>query len=139
MQVRHDLGQLRRRCSFSLSVVSMLALTIMYVVVSAIPAWAQQQIGAARVVANKVTGTLPSARESVALHAGIDVFHNEVIDTAANSSTVLVFQDNTQLSICPRSEVVLPTLISSGCLPLRLGTLPVSARRTRSPAPGGPP
>jgi hypothetical protein len=94
----------------------MLALTIMYVVVSAISARAQQQIGAAQVVVNKVTGTLPAAREPVALRPGINVFHNEVIDTAANSAAIVVFQDNTQLSICASSEVVLPTLVSSGCL-----------------------
>jgi uncharacterized protein YlaN (UPF0358 family) len=71
------------------------------------PAWAQQPAGAARIVVNNVSGTLPTARERVVMRVGIDVVPNEVIDTAENSATLIAFKDNTQLPICPSSEIVL--------------------------------
>jgi hypothetical protein len=41
------------------------------------------------------------------MRVGIDVFPNEVIDTAESSATLIAFRDNTQLPICPSSEIVL--------------------------------
>jgi hypothetical protein len=101
------------------------------------PAWAQQPVGAARIVVNDVRGTLPAVREAVTLRIGADLVQNEVIDTAANSATLLVFQDDTQLAVCPSAEVVLsraefaasptgPTLvvfIPRGCTQLSSGLL----------------
>src|SRR6266478_2471130 len=111
---------LKRRL-LSTALLILLAVMAVCLVADPVPARAQQQIGWAQRVVNKVTGTLPAALGPVALRPGIDVFHNEVINTEANSSTVLVFQDNTQLSICPKSEVVLPDRIPSGCLTAQLG------------------
>jgi hypothetical protein len=102
-----------------------------------LPVWAQQPAGAARIVVNNVSGTLPTARQPVMMRAGIDVFPNEVIDTLANSAALLRFQDNTQLAICPSTEVALrgavfdpnPTkselivYIPNGCTRLSTGLL----------------
>jgi hypothetical protein len=71
------------------------------------PASAQQPIGAARIVINKVDGTLPSGPGRVALYPNVGVVQNEVIDTAADGTTLIVFSDNTQLSVCPSSEIAL--------------------------------
>src|SRR5689334_4667068 len=87
--------------------LALLAAMAAWIVVHSAPAWGQQPVGAARLVVRNVTGTLPAAREHIVLRVGIDVFQNEVIDTLADSATLLAFQDNTQLSICPLSEVAL--------------------------------
>src|SRR5580704_2285703 len=57
-------------------------------------AWADLQIGATAQVVNSVTGTLATTRQTQILRAGIDVF-----------------QDQTQLSIGPVSEVVLDKFV----------------------------
>jgi hypothetical protein len=101
----------RRRLLLANSLLRVLAAVTVFSPVYPGPAWAQQQIGAARIVVNNVTGTLPSTRERAVLRVGIDVFQNEVIDTAANSAALVVFQDNTQLSICPSTEVVLDRVV----------------------------
>lgn len=61
---------------------------------------ADAQIGAASIVVNNVTGTL-ATHQSALLRAGIDVFQNEVIDTADQSASRVVFQDKTELSVGP--------------------------------------
>ncbi|MBV8775992.1 MAG: FecR domain-containing protein, partial [Alphaproteobacteria bacterium] len=86
------------------------ALPAAIVVVTA-PARAEQQIGAATAVVNSVTGTLATTRQRAALRAGIDVFQNETIDTADNSASRVVFQDRTDLSIGPSSQVVLDRFV----------------------------
>jgi hypothetical protein len=111
---------LKRRL-LSTALLILLAVMAVCLVADPVPARAQEQIGWAQRVVNKVTGTLPAAREPVALRPGIEVFRNEVIDTAANSTAIVVFQDDTQLSICAKSEVVLPDRIPSGCLTAQLG------------------
>lgn len=75
------------------------------------PAAADVQIGAAAQVVNSVTGTLASTRATQVLRAGIDVFQNETIDTAYASASRVVFQDQTQLSIGPASQVVLDRFV----------------------------
>jgi len=77
----------------------------------AAPASADPQIGATSVVVNSVTGTLATTHETAPLRAGIDVFQNEVIDTADNSASHVVFQDHTQLSVGPQSSVVLDRFV----------------------------
>jgi hypothetical protein len=137
MQVRYALGPPRKRGSFSIPIKSILALTTMYIVASAIPAWAQQPAGAARVVVNDVTGTVPRVRERTTVRVGDNLVQNEVIDTAANSATRVAFRDDSQLAICPSAEVVLeraefgessvgPTLvvfIPIGCMQFASGPL----------------
>jgi FecR protein len=72
---------------------------------------ADTQIGAAAQVVNSVTGTLASTRQQQVLRAGIDVFQNETIDTAYASASRVVFEDRTQLSIGPASQVVLDNFV----------------------------
>jgi FecR-like protein len=82
--------------------------------IAAIPlqaAAADQQIGAAALVVNSVTGTLATTRERTTLRAGIDVFQNEAIDTGETSASRVVFQDQTELSIGALSEVVLDRFV----------------------------
>src|SRR4051812_40186741 len=54
------------------------------------PVLAQQPIGTARIVINKVTGTLPSAPGRVALYPNIGIMQNEVIDTSADGATLVI-------------------------------------------------
>src|SRR5580704_14599586 len=72
---------------------------------------ADLQIGAAAQVVNSVTGTLATTRQTQVLRAGIDVFQNETINTANASASRVVFQDQTQLSIGPASQVVLDRFV----------------------------
>jgi ferric-dicitrate binding protein FerR (iron transport regulator) len=72
---------------------------------------ADTQVGAAAQVVNSVTGTLASTRQQQTLRAGIDVFQNETIDTAYASASRVVFEDRTQLSIGPASQVVLDNFV----------------------------
>jgi uncharacterized membrane protein YgcG len=78
---------------------------------SAPPAWADRQIGSAAQVVNSVTGTLETTRQPEVLRAGIDVFQNETIDTAYASASRVVFQDRTQLSVGPMSQVRLDRFV----------------------------
>ena len=78
---------------------------------SADAARADQQIGSAAQVVNVVTGTLATTRQRSVLRAGIDVFQNETIDTADNSASRVIFQDQTQISVGPMSQVVLDRFV----------------------------
>ena len=93
-----------RRLSFAVSVVAL-------GIVPGHSAMADQQIGAAAQVVNTVTGTIQSSRQRSVMRAGIDVFQNEAIDTGDNSASRVVFQDRTELSIGPTSEVVLDRFV----------------------------
>jgi hypothetical protein len=133
----NDFKDLRKRLPASIALLGMITLGWVLSFVIPLPVWAQQAAGAARIVVNNVSGTLPTARERVVMRVGIDVFPNEVIDTAENSTALLVFQDNTQLAICPSTEVALrgavfdpnPTkselivFIPNGCTRLSSGAL----------------
>lgn len=72
---------------------------------------AESEIGAASQVVNTVTGTLATTHQTAPLRAGIDVFQNEVIDTADNSASRVTFQDHTDLAIGPQSSVVLDRFV----------------------------
>jgi|SRR5580704_1645440 outer membrane immunogenic protein len=74
-------------------------------------ALADTQIGSAAVVVNNVTGTIASTQQRSVLRAGIDVFQNEVIDTADGSASRVVFQDRTDLQIGPASRVTLDRFV----------------------------
>jgi hypothetical protein len=74
-------------------------------------ALADAQIGAAQLVVNRVIGTIATSHEQTALRAGIDVFQNETISTAKTSASQVVFQDRTELSVGPESEVVLDQFV----------------------------
>ena len=105
MPERCDLQPLDQPRLFSL--VRLLTLMTLCSVAGAVPAWAQQPAGAARIVVNDVTGTIPAVRERTVVHVGDNLVQNEVIDTAPNSATLVVFQDDSRLAICPSAEVVL--------------------------------
>jgi hypothetical protein len=103
----NDFKEMRKRLPPSISLLGMIALVWVCSIVVPLRVWAQQAAGAARIVVNNVSGTLPTARERVVMRVGIDVFPNEVIDTAESSATLIAFRDNAQLPICPSSEIVL--------------------------------
>jgi hypothetical protein len=73
------------------------------------PAMAQSRIGVAAAVLNEVTGSLPGDQRR--LSTGDGVRQNEVIRTAGNASTQLLFRDETALSIGPSSEVTLDRFV----------------------------
>ena len=69
-------------------------------------------IGVASVVRNNVSGVLPSG--AVKIDTGASVVRNEVVITAEDSSTKLVFTDSTNLAIGPSSTVRLSNFVSAG-------------------------
>ena len=111
-------------------------------------ALADTQIGAAAQVVNSVTGTLASTRQQQVLRAGIDVFQNETIDTAYSSASRVIFEDRTELSIGPVSQVVLDNFvfnpnpsasqvavsISKGVMRFSTGLLPKPDYQIRTPS-----
>ncbi len=72
---------------------------------------AEQHIGAATRVVHLVTGALAPAEPPTVLRVGIDVFANEIVKTGENSAALLVFQDQTELSIGAKSEIVLDRFV----------------------------
>lgn len=68
-----------------------------------------QSIGNARSVTNQVDGILRGATRSLA--AGSDVFTNELIRTGDAATAQLVFLDNTNLNVGPRSAVTLDRFV----------------------------
>lgn len=72
-------------------------------------AWAADRIGVASAVVNKVTATLGSALKT--LRVGDSLFQNQVVETEPASSTQLLFQDETALTVGPGSRVVLDTYV----------------------------
>src|SRR5580704_11209474 len=109
-------------------------------------ALADQEIGNTQVVVNDVRGVI-GTQEPAVLHAGIDVFQNEVVRTGEKSASRVKFQDNTDLSVGPSSEVTLdhfvfdpdPTKsqvalsIAKGVARFTTGSLPKSAYRISTP------
>jgi hypothetical protein len=102
-----DFHVLRKRRLLRILLVSEISVAIMCSVAGSLSARAQQPTAAARIVVNNVTATIPAARERAVVHVGDKLVQNEVIDTAANSATLVDFQDNSQLAICPSAEIVL--------------------------------
>jgi hypothetical protein len=72
---------------------------------------AASEIGAAVVVVNHVTGALGSEKPPMVLHAGIDVFQDEIVRAGDNSAARVIFQDKTTLEIAPSSEIVLDRFV----------------------------
>lgn len=71
--------------------------------------WAADRIGVASGVVNKVTATLGGALK--VLRVGDSLFQNQVVETESESSTQLLFQDETALTVGPGSRVVLDTYV----------------------------
>lgn len=133
-----------KRRLLSKTLAGMLAIPTLFLAVNLAPAAAQEVVvGAARIVKNNVTGTLPQG-PALLLSNGKNVFQTEAIDTLANSATLLGFRDNTQLAICPfahvelqsvnpsRSEIVI--FIASGCVRFTSGEL-LKAAYLNTPSP----
>jgi hypothetical protein len=110
------------------------------------PAMAQQNIGDTQVVVNDVRGIV-GTQEPAVLRVGIDVFQNEIIRTGDKSASRVRFQDNTDLSVGPRSEVTLDRFvfdpspdksqvalsIAKGVVRFTTGSLPKSAYKITTP------
>lgn len=71
--------------------------------------WAAERIGVASAVVNKVTASLGTALK--VLRVGDSVFQNQVVETESKSTTQLLFQDETALTVGPNSRVVLDTYV----------------------------
>jgi hypothetical protein len=79
------------------------------VVWSGSPSFAQERIGAAAAISNRVEGTV--AGNATALAVGSDVFLNELVSTGDDGVARLVFLDNTNLSVGPGSRVTLDRFV----------------------------
>ena len=73
---------------------------------------ADEAIGVASSVRNNVSGSLPTG--DVQINVGESVIRNEIVKTAAESWTKLVFSDSTNLSVGPNAVVRLSNFVSSG-------------------------
>jgi len=95
---------LRSHCSYALSgaLFALLALNSSQVL-------AQSRIGSAASITNQVEGILRGSARPLAV--GGDVHANELVRTQDASSAQLVFLDNTNLSIGPRSSVTLDRFV----------------------------
>ncbi|MGA9825779.1 MAG: FecR family protein [Methylocystis sp.] len=77
-----------------------------------VAARADEAIGVASAVRNNVSGSLPTGE--VQINVGESVIRNEIVKTAAESWTKLVFSDSTNLSVGPNAIVRLSTFVSAG-------------------------
>ena len=77
-----------------------------------VAARADEAIGVASAVRNNVSGSLPTG--DVQINVGESVIRNEIVKTAAESWTKLVFSDSTNLSVGPNATVRLSNFVSSG-------------------------
>ena len=48
-----------------------------------------------------------AAAKEIAIHTGDRLYQNDIIRTGANSSVGIIFEDNTILSLGPKSEIVI--------------------------------
>ncbi|MCZ6892462.1 MAG: FecR domain-containing protein [Gammaproteobacteria bacterium] len=72
-------------------------------------AWAAESIGVTAAVTNKVTGTLES--DARTLDIGSSIFQDETIDTWKESTTQLMFLDETTLTMGPESSMLIDTFV----------------------------
>lgn len=79
------------------------------VLMAAASASAEEDIGVAAAVTNRVSGTLGGQVRTLA--RGDDVFSEEVIDTEIESTAQLLFRDETTLTVGPSSSVVLDSFV----------------------------
>src|ERR1700680_663434 len=77
--------------------------------VQTVPSLAQIKIGSATSSSNQVTGIVGS--ESRPIAAGSDVFRDELVRTGDASVAQLLFLDDTNLSVGPRSQVKLDRFV----------------------------
>ena len=89
------------------------------------PAAAQERIGSASTTSNKVEGIIPGG-DAQSIEAGSEVYLNELVRTGDASVARLVFLDNTDLRVGPKSEVKLDRFVydpdrSSGSVVVRAG------------------
>jgi hypothetical protein len=70
---------------------------------------AEPKIGSATATKNKVEGVVEGSTQPIS--KGTEVFSNEVVRTAPNSTADLSFLDDSSLSIGPTSEIVLDKFI----------------------------
>jgi hypothetical protein len=77
-----------------------------------VAARADETIGVASAVRNSVSGSLPTG--DVQINVGESVIRNEIVKTAADSWTKLVFSDSTNLSVGPNAIVRLSNFVSTG-------------------------
>ncbi len=82
------------------------------VVDASIAARADEAIGVASSVRNNVSGSLPTG--DVQINVGENVIRNEIVKTASESWTKLVFSDSTNLSVGPNAIVRLSNFVSTG-------------------------
>lgn len=73
---------------------------------------AEEAIGVAAVVRNEVDQALPT--HVIRINAGENITRDEVVKTGSDSSTKLVFSDNTNLSMGPGSTLTLNKFVYSG-------------------------
>ena len=77
-----------------------------------VAARADEVIGVASAVRNNVSGSLPTGE--VQINVGENVIRNEIVKTAAESWTKLVFSDSTNLSVGPNAIVRLSNFVATG-------------------------
>jgi len=77
-----------------------------------VAARADEVIGVASAVRNNVSGSLPTG--DVQINVGENVIRNEIVKTASESWTKLVFSDSTNLSVGPNAIVRLSNFVSTG-------------------------
>ena len=83
-------------------------------------AWAQQNIGGAKVVINNVQGDLPTG-DNVPVVQGDNVFLNEAVHSGPESKANFLLKDNSEVTIGPGSTVKLDDFVYSG--PKTAGTI----------------
>ena len=139
-------GDVMRKPSYRKTIAGLLACSIALSPFASQVAFADQNIGDAQVVVNDVKGTVGKS-DPAPLRAGIDVFENEVIRTAGNSASRVLFQDNTNLAVGANSEVTLDHFvfdpdpqksavalsIAKGVVRFTTGNLPKSAYKITTP------
>ncbi len=79
---------------------------------ASVAARADEAIGVASAVRNNVSGSLPTG--DVQINVGENVIRNEIVKTASESWTKLVFSDSTNLSVGPNATVRLSNFVSAG-------------------------
>jgi hypothetical protein len=83
-----------------------------FLTAASVAARADEVIGVASAVRNNVSGSLPTGE--VQINVGENVIRNEIVKTASESWTKLVFSDSTNLSVGPNAIVRLSNFVSTG-------------------------
>jgi hypothetical protein len=94
-----------------INVIATVAIFTFATCITAIPANAQQRIGAATSVSNTVIRVHAGGTSN--LEPGFSVYRNETVRTGQRSAAKLVFLDETNLAIGPESSVVLDNFVFS--------------------------